>query len=62
MSFVCARATQISAKLALITGLYAFVASLLVIFLLALREKVDKKGGLFFIFIYLLSYTTIYLI
>ncbi len=54
--------TQISAKLALTTGLYAFLASFLVIFLLALKEKVDRKVGLFFIFIYLLSYTTIYLI
>jgi len=32
-------------------------ASLVVIFTLAVREKVDKKAGIIFIVLYLLSYT-----
>jgi len=47
----------VSGELALMTGLYAIFGSILVISTLALREKVDKKAGALFIFIYLLSYT-----
>ena len=47
----------ISGELALITGLYAIFGSIVVILMLALREKVDKKVGALFIFVYLLSYT-----
>jgi len=47
----------VSGNLALITGLYAIFGSIVVILTLALREKVDRKAGALFIFVYLLSYT-----
>ncbi len=52
--------TKITGELALITGLYALFGSFFVILALALTERVDKKVGAFFIVIYLLSYTTLY--
>jgi len=53
--------TIISGELAAITGLYALFGSFLVILSLALTERVDRKAGAFFIAIYLLSYTTLYI-
>jgi len=47
----------ISGNLAMITGLYAILASIIVIATLALRNKLDRKVGIFFIFVYLFSYT-----
>jgi cation:H+ antiporter len=47
----------VSGELAMITGLYAIFGSIVVILTLALRQKVDKKVGALFIFVYLLSYT-----
>jgi cation:H+ antiporter len=47
---------QVSGELALITGLYALVGSIVVISTLALREKLDRKAGALFIVVYLLSY------
>ena len=47
----------ISGGLATITGLYAIFGSIVVVLTLVLREKVDKKAGALFIFVYLLSYT-----
>ena len=47
----------ISGRLAMITGLYAIFASIIVIATLALRKKLDTKAGIFFIFVYLFSYT-----
>jgi cation:H+ antiporter len=44
-------------ELARTTGLYAILGSIVVIFILALRGKVDKKAGALFIFVYLLSYS-----
>jgi cation:H+ antiporter len=43
------------------TGLYAVIGSALVILMLVLTEKVDRKVGAFFIVLYLLSYTTLYI-
>ncbi|MDH5783683.1 MAG: hypothetical protein OEZ35_08515, partial [Candidatus Bathyarchaeota archaeon] len=54
--------TKITGELATITGLYALFGSFLVILTLALTKKVDRKVGAFFIAIYLLSYTTLYMI
>ncbi len=48
---------KVSGELAMITGLYAILACIIIILTLALREKVDKKAGALFIFVYLLSYT-----
>jgi len=48
---------EVSGELAMITGLYAILVSIVVISTLALREKVDKKAGVLFIVLYLLSYT-----
>jgi len=47
----------ISGELASITTIYTMLASLAVITTLAVREKVDKKAGVIFITLYLLSYT-----
>lgn len=46
----------VSARLAETTGLYALLVSVVVISVLALREKLDKKAGALFIGLYLLSY------
>jgi len=50
----------VSGRLAETTGLYALFVSIIVLSTLALREKFDKKAGALFIFLYLLSYTTLY--
>jgi cation:H+ antiporter len=49
----------VSGEFVMITGLYAILASIVVILTLALRERVDKKAGALFIAIYLLSYATL---
>ncbi len=51
--------TAISGGPALTTGLYTLAASFIVVATLALRGKVDRKAGLLFIFVYLLSYVLI---
>ncbi|MFQ5836892.1 MAG: sodium:calcium antiporter [Candidatus Bathyarchaeia archaeon] len=48
---------ELSGGLAMITGSYAILVSIVIILTLALREKVDKKAGALFLFLYLLSYT-----
>ncbi len=52
-------AIKVTGELALITGSYAILASIVVILTLALREKVDRKAGALFIFLYLFSYATL---
>jgi len=47
----------ISGRLAMITGLYAIFASIIVMTILALRKKLDRRVGILFIFIYLFSFT-----
>ena len=47
---------KVSGELAMITGSYAILASIVIISTLALRGKVDKKAGALFLFLYLLSY------
>lgn len=41
------------------TGLYALLASMIVISMLALRRKLDKKAGMLFIILYLMSYVVL---
>lgn len=41
-------------------GLYAVLASTIVVSTLTLRGKIDKKSGILFILIYLISYTLLY--
>ena len=48
---------NVSGELVMITGSYAILVSIVIISTLALREKVDKKAGALFLFLYLLSYT-----
>ena len=50
---------EVTGKLVMVTGLYAIFVSTVVILTLSLREKVGKITGAFFIFLYLLSYTTL---
>ncbi len=47
----------VSGELAATSGLYAIFGSIVVILMLALRDKVDKRAGALFIFVYLLSYS-----
>jgi len=47
---------SVSGNLAMITGVYALFGSIMVILMLAFKEKVDRKIGVFFIALYLLSY------
>jgi len=49
----------VDGTLAMVTGLYAIFVSVVVISLLALREKIDRKIGALFIALYLLSYATL---
>ncbi len=51
--------TRISGGLATVTGTYAIFASMAVLAVLALRQKLDRKSGLMFIAIYLMSYTAL---
>ena len=53
---------NVSGELVMITGSYAILASIVIISTLALREKVDKKAGALFLFLYLLSFTMLSLI
>lgn len=50
----------VSARLAEITGLYALFASIVVLFTLAIRQKLDRKAGVFFIILYGLSYSILF--
>ena len=50
---------EVDGVLASTTGLYAIFASSVIISLLALREKVDRKIGALFIALYLFSYATL---
>jgi cation:H+ antiporter len=47
---------SVSGNLAMITGVYALFGSIMVILMLAFKEKVDRKTGVFFITLYLFSY------
>jgi len=51
----------VSGELALITGLYALLISIIVISTLSLRARHDKKSGILFISLYLLSYAFLYI-
>jgi len=53
--------TAVSAGLAGTTGLYTLFVSIVVLSILALREKIDKKMGTFFIILYLFSYAILFL-
>ena len=46
----------ISVDAAMLTGIYAIFASFIVVLMLALRGKVDKKAGVLFVTVYLFSY------
>ncbi len=50
----------VSGWLAETTGLYALLVSVIVLLTLALREKLDRKAGVLFIVLYMLSYTTLF--
>jgi len=50
----------VSARLAETTGLYALLASIAVLLVLALRQKLDRKAGVFLIVLYGLSYSTLF--
>jgi cation:H+ antiporter len=50
----------VSARLAETTGLYALFASIAVLLVLAVRQKLDRKAGVFFIILYGLSYSILF--
>lgn len=49
-----------SPERSILLALYAIPASAVVILTLALREKVDRRAGVLFIILYLISYTLLY--
>ncbi len=49
--------TAVSGGIATMTGLYAIIATIVVITALTFRKKLDKNIGIFFILIYLFSFT-----
>jgi cation:H+ antiporter len=52
---------NVTAPLAVRTGLYALMCSILVVIMLALRQKHDRKSGLLFIMLYATAYLTLLL-
>jgi cation:H+ antiporter len=52
---------MIFGRLAETTGLYALLASIIVISTLALRQRLDKKAGVLFIVVYGFSYAMLYI-
>jgi len=50
----------VSAELAIPTVLYTLVVSIIVIVVVAARQKVDKKAGVFFIFLYLMAFVFLF--
>ena len=51
---------KVTASLAERTGLYALTCSIVVVMMLALRQKHDRKSGLLFIMLYALAYLAIF--
>jgi len=51
---------KVSAELAIPTILYTIVASLIVIIVVSTRQKMDKKAGILFISIYLMSFVLMF--
>lgn len=50
----------ITASLAVPTVLYTLIASFIVFITIAIRKKIDKKAGIFFISLYLISYILLF--
>jgi cation:H+ antiporter len=50
----------VTAELAVPTVLYTLVVSLIVFVVVAVRQKVDKKAGVFFIFLYAMAYVFLF--
>jgi cation:H+ antiporter len=53
---------NVTAPLAEKTGLYALMCSIVVVMMLALRQKHDRKSGLLFIMLYALAYFAIFVL
>lgn len=51
---------NVTASLTQKTGLYALMCSIVVVMILALRQRHDRKSGLFFIMLYALAYFTLF--
>ena len=52
----------VTAELAVPTVLYTLIVSIIVIVTIAVRKKMDKKAGVFFIFLYLIAYLLLFTI
>jgi cation:H+ antiporter len=52
----------ITAELAVPTVLYTLTVSIIVIVIIAVRQKMDKKAGVFFIFLYIAAYFLLFVI
>jgi len=50
----------VSAELAVPTVLYTLVVSIIVIIVVAVRQKMDKKSGVFFIFLYIMAFVFLF--
>jgi cation:H+ antiporter len=53
--------TTVSGRIAETTGLYALFCSIIVLLLLALRQKLDNKAGIVFIALYFVAYATMFI-
>jgi len=51
---------NVTASIAEKTGLYALMCSIVVVTILALRQRHDRKSGLLFIMLYALAYLTLF--
>jgi cation:H+ antiporter len=52
---------EVTKELVEVTGLYVILVSTIVVLTLALREKMDRRAGVFFLGLYTLSYTLPYI-
>jgi len=50
----------VTAELAVPTVLYTLVVSIIVIVVVAVRQKMDKKSGVFFIFLYIMAFVFLF--
>jgi len=50
----------VTAEFAVPTVLYTLIVSIIVIVTIAIRKKMDKKAGIFFIFLYLIAYIMLF--
>lgn len=51
---------EVTAELAVPTVLYTLIVSMIVVFVIATRQKIDRKAGIFFILLYFVAYILLF--